>query len=347
MKLNKLLFTTTLLSALVLMGSCAKNDSKDFLASNEGMIALSLLLSDNSLESSVAEVRAWNVYKSNTFDTDGTVLVSVLAMDSNGDAILDENLKLSGAELITDADNIELEPVNIPMVKEPQNTQNPWSFSIDVDSSGSMATSDPDRLRVDAAKLFVDTIFANKEMSQMRITDFGAGSDSGYSYSRLLQNFTSDRSLIFAGIDSCTNTNNTPLYESVFELLDTFNTDVSSASYDRAFLVLSDGEPTLGTKTEADVVTLANSYHIPINTVALGSGTFNDTLRSLSNQTNGIFTYAKDANDLSTAFENVALGNAKGYMVYTLVVPTSERDKIEIPNTIEVSIGSASTKVSL
>ena len=59
--------------------------------------------------------------------------------------------------------------------------------ALDLDSSGSMGSNDPARLRVQAAKLFVDQLDAGDLVG---VFDFGAGKTPPFSSTRMLADFT-------------------------------------------------------------------------------------------------------------------------------------------------------------
>ncbi|MBN2617494.1 MAG: VWA domain-containing protein [Spirochaetales bacterium] len=194
---------------------------------------------------------------------------------------------------------------------------------MNIDSSGSMSSTDPYRLRVDAAKSFSEKILGMDSNSLFSIYDFGAGSNGTYKKTRqLTTDWTSNKDTIATAIDLCKESGSTPLYESTGEILDSFNTQISSTQYERAMLVLSDGAPSDSSYRTA-TISKSLSYGIPINTVLLGSNStsYYNTMKQIALDTGGIFTSASDASDLADAFKNITLGTTEGYITYDLVFP--------------------------
>ena len=296
------------------------------------------------------EVKILSALPSPDFATSGEVEISMLPLNQDGEAILDErvsveatisdglsnkiddeildeyydeymdyyNEELNGGE---EEEDVELE-VSPKEILQPSNSSTPWAFAINIDSSGSMSSNDPNRIRVDAAQQFVDMVLGMRRGTQLSVFDFGAGYTEGYEYSRLLHYFSSDSQALKAAIDECLEDGSTPLFESTNEILDTLVSVIPAGSFERAMLVLSDGAPDR-MDLEPTVISVAQSNNIPINTVALGTGEQNEVMSDLANDTGGIFTSASSAADLKDAFENVAMGSALGYMVYVLKFPSN------------------------
>lgn len=202
----------------------------------------------------------------------------------------------------------------------------PFAIGILLDSSGSMSSNDPNRLRVDGARQYVDIITEIAPASQFSVADFGAGSSIGFGHTRLLSDFTSDRDTIDEAIDQTVASGGTPLYESVDEYLEWIDGEVSGSSAERAALLLSDGQPN-SDAARPDAIDRALDLNIPINTVALTTGNvaLSRTMRGIARETMGVFAVATEADDLNTAFEAIAVGNENGYGLYRIAFPDGSR----------------------
>jgi hypothetical protein len=289
----------------------------------------------------VSTVQPLNAIPDADFKTTGSLKLSLIALDSSGKSIVSKDVSISAtAKVGTKTVNLTTGTVT---EKAPTSSTNPMSVAIDLDSSGSMSSSDSSRLRVTASKNFVDLILKNNAKSQMAVCDFGAGKNSSFLYTRLLQDFTGEATLLYAGIDKCTDSGSTPMYNSLYEILESMNTNVSASSYQRAILVLTDGANNYYQHDLSDVSALSVKYGIPINCVALGYES--SDLKSLATQTNGIYGYAKDAASLDAIFQNVAVGTTSGYVITALKFPADSIPTTSTVITLAVKSG-GSTKTS-
>ena len=269
------------------------------------------------------------------FDSNGIITLNIVPIDVNGD--LGDVRSVTAVATYTNTDYDEVDE-DLDVDKEDtvnvDSSSLPWAIAVDIDSSGSMSSNDPDDLRIDATKLFVDNILEYDSTSEFNIYDFGAGTTTGFSYSRqLTDDWTSDETVIDAAVDMVVASGLTPLFDSVYEIIQAFNSEKSASSYQRAMLVLSDGSPN-DYVYQQDVYDYAVANTIPINTVSLGTGSYTDTMRELAEETGGIYASAEDAEALQDAFEGLSLGTSEGYLVYTLTF----RNPDEILSGSEISI---------
>ncbi len=254
------------------------------------------------------------------FDENGIVYLNIVPIDING--ALSDIRSIDAKATYLDASYTEVEE-DLDVDKEDtvvaESSSLPWSIAIDIDSSGSMSSNDSEYVRKDASKLFVENILSYDSTSEFNIYDFGAGSTTGFSYSRqLTSDWTSDVTTIDAAIDEVVASGGTPLFESIYEILQAFVVEKAASSYQRAMLVLSDGSPDSYTN-RTTVYEYAVSNTIPINTVYLGDSDYTAaTMRELAENTGGIYASADDADALEDAFVGLSLGTNEGYLVYTL-----------------------------
>ena len=186
------------------------------------------------------------------------------------------------------------------------------SAAILLDSSGSMGQkgNDDNRDRVAAAKAFVDMLGPE---DQAAILDFGSGSTSGLSDTRLLQEFTSDHDLLYAGIDMVAAVNGTPFYDSLYE---TIGYVVDSAVPNPSILVLTDGlDYGSDSYGQQDVVDFASSSAVPVFVVGLGDGINFSELQALALGAGGTFASVRDSTGLDTLFENMGIAVISGRIV--------------------------------
>ena len=277
----------------------------------------------------------------------GSFQLSVTPLDPDGNAFFDDTVKpedftfsdmqvysfAQPDELIEDAVAVS---VDVQVVL-PGTTGGGITVPILLDSSGSMSWTDPNDLRKDAAKSFVDQL-GNDDLSA--VLDFGAGADSGFSVTRLLQDITSDKDLLYAGIDQSVAWGGTPLYDSLCETLDWM---IAGALTNPSLLVLTDGEDTASyTCTMQSVIDKAQLAEIPVFSVGLGTGIDFTELQQLAGQTGGTFAAALDAEGLQTLFESMGVAVTKGRCIVlaeaTFVDPLDNAGQYIIRGLLTVNI---------
>ncbi|MFT3925888.1 MAG: VWA domain-containing protein [Myxococcales bacterium] len=180
------------------------------------------------------------------------------------------------------------------------------------DSSGSMADNDPEGMgRRLGGKALFDVLRPNDQVS---VLDFGPSSTPPLDYSRVLQDFTNDRTLLDASLNSLTEDGGTPLYESILEGLDLLIAKQDSSI--PALVVLTDGIADDDNDFQ-DVIEKAQNNHIPIYAIGLGKQLDYRQLTELTEQTGGSFIEASDAMGLEHAFAGVSSGIRLGAVTVT------------------------------
>ncbi len=305
-----------ILTAIVLIGCSSSSDSKDDLPA-------------------VSKVQVLNSTTDPDFATTGGFKVALLALDDSQNSIVSSDLEVSASAVSRAAVGLTVSKIE---TIAPADSSLPWSIAVDLDSSGSMSSTDPSRLRVTAAKSYVDLILQANTKSQLSVYDFAAGNTTGFTDTRLLQDYTADKTLLATGIDKCNDSgSSTPMYDSIYELLEAVNAGVKTSAYQRAIMLLSDGGDNDSTHTQAETYALATKYAIPINTVALGYDS--DVLKELAANTNGVYAKAESAADLTTMFQSVALGSTQGYVIVSLNFPKASIPTYDSDITLSITSG--------
>jgi hypothetical protein len=177
------------------------------------------------------------------------------------------------------------------------------SVAVLLDSTGSMTTNDPSRLRVDAAKRLIQKLKLHAQ-DQAAILEFSRGitPTSGFLAARLLQDFTNDESLLEMAIDKVAAHGATPFYDA---LLDAIELIFSGNLPAPAIVVLTDGlENASRFGNLENVVNEANRKKVPIFPIGLGKNIDFTKLQELARRTGGTFASALNANQLSVIFAN-------------------------------------------
>jgi Mg-chelatase subunit ChlD len=292
----------------------------------------------------VSSVQALSGVPDTNFSQTGVVTASIIPLDSSGTPIINSAIGIKGKFTSTISNSVDLTVSDITE-KGPNNKTLPWAYVVDIDSSGSMSSSDPNDLRIDASKNFVDLILGYNAKNQLNISTFGYSVTKPFKATYILQDFSSDSTLLKTAIDQVKASGGTPLWDSSVEMIGYLDTQKPSNSYNRGVVILSDGGDTSSSSTAQNAIAVAQAKQIPVSTVALGYD--NNELMQLAGSTGGIYIMAQSASDLTTAFQNISIGTTKGYLTLKLTFPSasipSSGQKVNITLAIQGGSGSASS----
>lgn len=219
--------------------------------------------------------------------------------------------------------------VNVDHVVTPSGK--PLAVALDIDGSGSMGWNDTQRLRVSGAQFFIDVLDASGYPFEAAVFEFGGPTNYPFYYTGTHQDFTDDVDSLKDAIDMIGASGGTPTYESLIEVLSYVDTTKTEASYDRAIVLLSDGEPN-SLYYRDSTCALANQLHIPIFTIGLGPASDLDSLtmsvtavenmRYIANCTGGVYA-GISPNDSSSANEiygSMATATSQGSIIFNVTL---------------------------
>ena len=175
---------------------------------------------------------------------------------------------------------------------------------LDLDQSGSMKNTDPERKRVDAAQSFIGRITAQDRLAVMTFR----GADAGFRASSLLQDFTGDQALLNAAVQKVGQQNDTPIWDSVLDTLELHSGDEGGGNASRAVVLFTDGQRKGGTVNFAEALGAAKGSGVKFFTVGLGAGRKQldlTELQTLAEATGGTFANVADADGLEALFEKI------------------------------------------
>jgi len=253
---------------------------------------------------------------SSDFHGDGAISLGMLALDANGQAILETDIYLE-ADVTCDVSFPMGGSIQIGTSHQPNQNQ-PFKMAIDLDGSGSMDSSDPQGRRIPASQGLIDEIAESFPGSTFSAWEFNDDVN-------LLVDFTSDTGTVKSAVTSVGSYGSTRLHDSVQQILQGFAAN-PTADVQPAILLLSDGMDTASDADRSQVIAQAQALGVPIYAVGLGGAldipglNFVDDLQVYAHDTGGMFTYIDHAGALEQAFENMALGIAHGYQEITLVL---------------------------
>ena len=155
-----------------------------------------------------------------------------------------------------------------------------------------MIWNDPQDLRKEAAKIFVDTAQNN---DQIAIVDFDSWSHLRWP----LQPLTENRDSIKSAIDLINSSGGTSLSAGLIEGYNQLNS--STQTYKKAAVFLTDGVGSYNNEAE-----LYKNYCWPIYTIGLGYSTNSALLQSIADTTGGKYFALTDPNQLQNVYFEIA-----------------------------------------
>ena len=182
--------------------------------------------------------------------------------------------------------------------------QDVLTTAITLDSTGSMADTDPTRVRQQAAQTFVDRMSAADRAAVLSF-DTRTSPSTGLKVAHLWQGFTGDQALLKTGIGKATFANGgTPLYTAINDA-DTLLGQTTGSN--KTVLVLTDGEDNASVLSPDDVITALRKSGTRVFAVGLDStGTLDFTkLERIASESGGLFQKADSAALLKDYFDRM------------------------------------------
>ena len=273
-----------------------------------------------------------------SFESDGIIIVLVTPLEVQFGKAIDQlksltqkaqELEVTGWTVDPPQYDIASVVVRVPTSSEMLAQATGMLF----DSSGSMADSDPNLLRIDAGKRYLDEL-QNDDLAA--VFDFGPASSGGLDQTRLLQGFTNDQTLLETAIDKVTADGQTPMYASIQSVAQYIDGQLPGNDFVRALLFFADGDPT--DEGFNDAVQAAIDARLPIIGVGLGPAAEGDpqqdtdavaVMRDLTDATNGIYVPVLDPSQMESVFGQLGDQFFEGQLVIELKL-----DPIPQPGTL-------------
>ncbi len=196
---------------------------------------------------------------------------------------------------------------------EPADSQ-PIATAILIDDSGSMQSSDPDRIRAVAAQLFWRDILPSRPGNIVALLDFGRGSvepTPGFQRTVLLAGFTGDAAVLDAALSQIEAVPGglTPLYGSGVEVVRWVDSTTPQA-YQRTLVIITDGAPSDTAITDT-LYNVAVAHGVRVFAVgvgpAAGEGEAARRLQELAARTGGIYAAAEPPEELEEVLQTLAM----------------------------------------
>jgi VWFA-related protein len=207
--------------------------------------------------------------------------------------------------------------LNVTGIEKTNYGRQPASIVLLVDVSGSMY-GDPIVEARAAVREFIAQVEPDDRIALM---SFSTGVT-------LLQDFTSDRSLLDAAVGGIEAFGDTALFDAVNAAVDLSNRAPAGG---KLIVVLSDGVATEGLQNRGASLSVAEQAGTSVIAVGLGPSVDVDYLRELTSKTGGRFVQASSAQQLSSTYSEIAKNVVRRYFSdYTM--------EVEVPPTIDRTV---------
>jgi Ca-activated chloride channel family protein len=255
-----------------------------------------------------ATLNGYTVERDANGNPTGNVDLNVSALDANGEPIAGEI-----SNPVVTVDNVVAIPGTVNAAQR-YSARATIAFDIeiqeiingvlDIDQSGSMQRTDPERQRVDAAQSFIGRITDQDRLAVMTFR----GADPGFRASALLQDFTGDQTALNAAVERVGQKGGTPIWDSVLDTLDLHSEDEGGEGSSRVVVLFTDGQRDGGNVDFNEALSAATALEVKFFTVGLGSGEEDfdaAELQELAEATGGTFANVEDADGLEELFNKV------------------------------------------
>ena len=259
----------------------------------------------------------------------GELTLALVPVDGRGRAIISDTLDIAPV----------LAGATLPVLRTVPSDPGALAVSAAVlmDNSRSMATSDPENLRLQAAKLFFDELLSLDGRNQGAVLSFsGASATAGFTETRMLQPWTSSVDALSSALTAGVISGSSLLYTSSAETLNWIDSTRPATSR-RVLVIFTDGLPDDTTRTSRLFTAAANS-NVVVHAVGVGpasdiSGNTNAAavarLRDIANQTGGLYAGAPSAAGLTPVLTALAGSVDEGELLVTVKLdPAPERGTV-------------------
>lgn len=260
------------------------------------------------------------------FLSTGQFGLTAIPLDNQGSAILSNQVS---AQVVINQPQDLTTAVSIGQVVTPSGK--PLAVALNIDGSGSMDWNDPNGLRKTGAKFFVDVLDASGFPFEAAIFEFPGYTYPNFNNAQLHKDFTNNTDTLKNAIDNIGDSGGTPTYESLIEILNYVDTTKAAVQYERAIVLLSDGEPSSLFYRDSTCI-LANELDIPIYTIGLGPASDLDSLtmsvtavenmRYIANCTGGAYAGISpgDSSSANSIYGSMANATSQGSIIFNVTL---------------------------
>ena len=226
-----------------------------------------------------------------------TLDVFVVGSDSELLTLTDTDFLLHDGELAEYDTHLDFSLNSVRRYR--QRSAGPYSATFLLDQSDSIAGTDPNDARIDAAKVFIRSLGSGDEVGLMAFASNGRLPYNPVTvWSHNGQRFSSSSSAFFGALNDLADLEGggTPLYDASRNAVSYTSTHANNSN--KVVIVFTDGEDTASSATLSSAIQYATQRNIPLHTVALSRGVDIGVLSRMAGETGGSLTYAADARRL-------------------------------------------------
>jgi len=302
----------------------------------------------------------------NDFQERGEFGLSATPLDEGGNSILSEevdaevDIEDSGSSSTASAKSQIEASVTVNRVNEPSG--DPLAVSLNFDASGSLDGSDPDEIRKEGGKAFIDELESIGRDYEAAVFEYSTSSSSctptsvpPFDCSYLWQDFTNDAVALKDSIDQVRDDGGTPTYGSLLEVLKYSEAERTKENYEKAVILFSDGKPNdanIDARRDSVCNEVIPETDSPVWAIGLGSGNDHpeepDTdpaavremnrLASCSDQGGAYIGINPDPDSAEQSirdrFSRFATASARGSITFDVEI-TSGLDQLQAGNTVQ------------
>jgi hypothetical protein len=224
-------------------------------------------------------------------------------------------------------------------------SKGPVVASVCLDATGSMSSSDPNKMRGTAAKAFLARL-GTSDVGVVSSFDTDTYPTAGYLAIRIYGGgFTTSQSKLYACVDSASfDGGSTNLWDAAYDCV---QLDVTHTGANLVSLVLTDGGDNSSTKTLQNAIDYAIAQNVRTYMVALDASGYLDgspveaNMKQIAQQTGGFYARADSASQLSALFAKVFnASHASGCVNATFLVDGA------VPTAGTIIVGTMSFKAN-
>jgi Ca-activated chloride channel homolog len=185
-----------------------------------------------------------------------------------------------------------------------------------------MGTNDPDKLRAEAAKDFVERM-SDKDRTAIASFDTTTEPTPPYEDLTIWQDFSSDKTSLEVAIDKATlEKGGTNLWDAA---VDSVNLLKAATGENKLVILLTDGINNASSNEPGDVIEVANQNTVSVYSIGLGKDVDDQELLDISSTTGGTYNQVDEAQDLIGLYDSIFnASRASGCIAVTfLPVPSA------------------------
>ena len=236
--------------------------------------------------------------------TQATLTIDVFVV--NSDATPVTNLSASDFEVEFTGEGVARHTYSLRSARytfSPSTSQHHFSAVLLMDQSGSIELTDPNNARLQAARIFLNTVKPSSGADMVLLSAFASDGELGHDIVRY-HDFTSDGASLFQAVENLAKLEGggTPLYRAIQTLTPIVANESEKSGSLAALVVFTDGDNTAFGVTLEEAIETARSRSVRVYMVGLGTETNRSIIARIAEETGGAVMWAKDPKQLVAVY---------------------------------------------